>query len=94
MTEELGIFTPHRSVATPYPGSELYDICREEGLLRSDFSLDDLYIRSFSISTPELSNKQLKKTISEGEKYLLFSSLKKKPFMFLRTFLGKFIKNI
>ncbi|MGD0335712.1 MAG: radical SAM protein [Candidatus Omnitrophota bacterium] len=93
LAEELGIFTPHISVATPYPGSELYDICREEGLLRPDFSLDDLYIRSFSISTPELSNKQLKKTISEGEKYLLFSSLKKKPFMFLRTLLGKFIKN-
>ena len=49
LAEELGII-PFISVATPYPGSELYDICREKTHISDDFSLDDLFIRNFSIS--------------------------------------------
>ena len=93
LAAELGIFTPHISIATPYPGSELYDICKEQKYLHPDFSLDDLYIRSFAISTEELDEKKLKKILSNGERYLLISFLKNSPFLFLKVSIGKLFKD-
>ena len=89
----LGVFTPHISIATPYPGSELYDISRERNYLKSDFSLDDLYIRSFAISTGDLNDKKLKNILSAGEKYLLTSFMKKRPFEFLKVIVNKLAKD-
>ena len=60
LAEELEIYSPFISIATPYPGSELYDICREEKYIPDDFSLDNLFIRSFSISTPGLDRRRTK----------------------------------
>lgn len=93
LAEELRIFTPHISIATPYPGSKLYDICKEQKYLRPDFSLDDLYIRSFAISTDELDGKKLKKILSDGEGYLLISFLRNNPVLFLKVSIGKLFKD-
>jgi len=68
--KKLGIYHPHISVATPYPGTDLYDICKEKGYLKPDFSYDDLFIRSFSITTPQWDSEQLQKFLAKAEKYL------------------------
>lgn len=89
LAEELGVFTPHISMATPYPGSELYDICKEKKYLRPDFSLDDLYIRSFAISTRECDGRRLKKILADGERYLLAAFIKNNPVVFLKRCIYK-----
>ncbi|MDD5108783.1 MAG: radical SAM protein [Candidatus Omnitrophica bacterium] len=93
MAAELGIYTPHISIATPYPGSELYDLCKERQLFRPDFSLDDLYIRSFSISTDGLGTQKLKKILADGQQFLLISFLKNKPFVFFKVCMVKLLRN-
>jgi Fe-S oxidoreductase len=92
LAAELGVFMPHISIATPYPGSELYGICKESGYLKPDFTLNDLFIRSFSITTPEMPREKLEKILSEGERYLLISFLKKHPFELLKVIIGKLFK--
>jgi len=90
---KLGVFTPHISIATPYPGSELFRLCQEKSLFRKDFSLDDLYIRSFSISTAVMDGEKLKRILAEGERFLLLSFLKKDPLRFLAVSFAKLIKD-
>src|SRR4030042_2354928 len=82
LAAELGIWHPFVSVATPYPGSELYDICLRKGYLNKNFSLDDLFIRSFSISTEDWDGARLKEIFKEGRKFLLLSYLKSQPLKF------------
>ena len=89
MAEELGIYTPHISIATPYPGSELYALCKERNLLRQDFSLNDLYIRGFAISGSEFENTKLRKIFADGQRYLLISFLKKRPLAFISITIRK-----
>lgn len=83
LAEELEIYSPFISIATPYPGSELYDICREEKYIPDDYSLDDLFIRSFSISTPDWTCEELKDILRQGQRYLRISFLKKHPLGFI-----------
>ena len=82
LAEELEIYSPFISIATPYPGSELYDMCREAKYISDDFSLDDLFIRSFSISTPDWTGEELKDILKQGQRYLRISFLKKHPLRF------------
>ncbi len=93
MAAQLGIYTPHISIATPYPGSALYDLCKERKLFRPDFSLDDLYIRSFAVSTDELGARKLKRILADGQRFLLLSFLKNKPFVFFKVCMVKLLKN-
>ncbi len=93
LAEELGIYFPHISVATPYPGSPLFDLCRERGYLKEGFSLDDLYIRSFSIETEEWDAESLRGILGKGQRYLLLSYIRKQPFAFLRILLSKLLKD-
>ncbi|MFQ5786620.1 MAG: B12-binding domain-containing radical SAM protein [Thermodesulfobacteriota bacterium] len=89
LAADLEIYNPHISVATPYPGSELYDICKEKGYLRDDFSLDDLYIRSFPIKTQDWDDKKLKRIVTDGQKYILTCYFKKHPILFLKTYIKR-----
>lgn len=90
LAEELGIFSPFISIATPYPGSELYELCRKKQYLPDDFNLDDLYIKSFSISTQDMGGQKLKKIVSQGHRYLLFASLRKAPLFFFKNVIMQF----
>ncbi|OGN90897.1 MAG: hypothetical protein A2Z70_04175 [Chloroflexi bacterium RBG_13_48_17] len=99
LAEELEIYHPFISIATPYPGSEIYDICREEKYIPEQFSLDDLFIRSFSISTPDWTGEELKDILKQGQRYLRVSFLKKHPlrfiadsFRFMISSPGKFLR--
>ena len=89
LAKELEIYTPFISVATPYPGTELFEISKKKGYLKDDFSLDDLYIRSFSISTETFDSFRLRKTLKEGQSFLIFSYIMRHPLHFIKRIFFK-----
>jgi len=74
-----GCYTPHVSVATPYPGTELFALCEKNGYFARKFTLDDLFISSFLIKTPDWTEKELKKVFSRGMAYLKMRSMIANP---------------
>lgn len=93
LAKELGIDSTFVSVATPYPGTELYKTCTEKGYLKKDFSLDDLFIRSFSISTEDWSRERLKEIYKEGMRSIIFSPFRRHPIRFLIKYSIRFFKH-
>ncbi|HAG10156.1 MAG TPA: hypothetical protein DCK76_01910 [Desulfotomaculum sp.] len=91
LARDLKIYSPHISIATPYPGSELYDICVQKKYLPDNFSLDDLYIRSFCIATEDWDGKKLKEIYNKGKRYLIISFFKDQPFKFILKGIQKLI---
>jgi magnesium-protoporphyrin IX monomethyl ester (oxidative) cyclase len=85
------IFDPFISVATPYPGSELYDICKEKAYLCEDFSLEDLYIRAYSIRTPGWGEWRLRILMKAGYYYLKVFQALDDPRGFIRL-LGNHVR--
>ncbi|MFC1904259.1 B12-binding domain-containing radical SAM protein [Chloroflexota bacterium] len=83
LAKVLGIFTPFISIATPYPGSELYEVCRKNKYIPDDFSLDDLFIRSFSISTENWTGEEIREIYREGQRFLSISDWKRHPYKLL-----------
>jgi len=76
---ECGCFSPHISVATPYPGTQLYENCVKNGYFSKPFSLNDLFIRSFLIKTPDWKEKDLKRILFKGILYLKLTSIITQP---------------
>jgi magnesium-protoporphyrin IX monomethyl ester (oxidative) cyclase len=76
---DCGCYFPHISVATPYPGTELYDICSREGYFSRPYSLDDLFIRSYLIRTPEFDENDIRKLLRKGKLYLIVRSILAHP---------------
>ena len=81
---DCGCFFPHISVATPYPGSELFENCVEKNYFSRPFTFDDLFIRSFLIQTPDWNGEDLGKTLTKGMLYLKFRHILSNPFAVLR----------
>jgi len=92
--KNMKIYTPFISIATPYPGSELFNLCKDKGYLKNDFSIDDLYIRSFSISTPELPAKKLKNILKWARAYLIFFYIINHPISATRRVFGKILRMV
>jgi magnesium-protoporphyrin IX monomethyl ester (oxidative) cyclase len=93
---KLKLFEPFISVATPYPGSDLYKICKEHDCLSKDFNLEDLYIRKFSISTKEWGECKLRALMTVGYLYLKFFQALENPVLFsikLKEYIKMRIKN-
>lgn len=83
-SRKLKLYSPFISVATPYPGSELYTICRDNGYLSPDFNLEDLYIRKFSIITPHWGDVRLRILMTAGYFYLKIFQALDNPVSFSR----------
>jgi len=81
---DCGCYKPHISIATPYPGSELFEICKQNNFLPKDFTLDHLFIRSFIIETNDWDSQTLKNIFFKGEAYLLYNNIIADPFEFLK----------
>lgn len=56
----------HLSLATPYPGTKLYETCKEQGLFTRPYDLRNLYLWSYMIETPDWTVKQLQEAIANG----------------------------
>jgi len=91
--KEMGVYDAFVSVATPYPGSELYKQCREKGYIKEDYSFDNLYISSFSINTHDWNGEELRKVFLKGCLYLKKYYYLRHPFIFLRDFIRKMFNN-
>lgn len=84
--------TPFFSIATPYPGSALFEQCRNESLFSRKFSFDDLFIRSYLIKTREWDENELKKILRTGLFYLKINKLIYDPLGFIKLALKKIKK--
>lgn len=67
---ENKVFDPFISIATPYPGTELFDICTSRNLFRKKYEYSDLFIRSYLIETPEWTEGDLRDIQAKGRSYL------------------------
>lgn len=85
---DVGCYNPLISIATPYPGTELYKECIEKGYFSREFTLDDLFISSFMLKTPHWNEKTLRRAVFKGIVYLRLKQFINHPNTFL-TFLGK-----
>jgi len=85
--------TPFFSVATPYPGSALFEQCRDYSLFSRKFSFDDLFIRSYLIKTEEWDESELEKILVKGLFYVKINRLIYDPLGFIKAALKK-IKRI
>lgn len=65
-----GVYTPHISVATPYPGTRLLEDCKKNSFLKKEFVLEDLFIRSFLIKTDRWDSRSLENIMLKGSIYL------------------------
>ena len=92
LAREMETHMPHISIATPYPGSELYNICVEKNYLPDDFSLDDLYKRSFLISTENWTAEELRGIYNQGSRSLLMTGIKRHPLKYAKI-VGKGLLN-
>lgn len=86
---ECGCYAPHISVATPYPGTKLFDECIQKGYFSRKFTLDDLFIRSFLIRTPDWNEYDLKKTLLKGHMYLHLRNMLSNPVSGFKRLIGK-----
>lgn len=88
------VFKPHFSIATPYPGTLLFEQCKNEGLFSREFSFDDLFIRSYMIETKEWKAADLKRILKRGSFYLIINKLIYDPFGFAWLTLRKIKRSV
>jgi len=79
---DLGIYYPHISIATPYPGSELYRLCREFGY-SEEILPEDYHIRTANINTDDWKASSLKRFVNRNKHLLYLKGLVKSPLDFL-----------
>lgn len=88
----LGTDNVHFYIATPYPGTELYSICKKEGFLPQDFSMEHLGVKKGSFSTEHFTAEELEKLVAwQTLKYRL-SLLWRNPAAFYRKVIKRFFK--
>ena len=86
---EIGVFHPHISIATPYPGSKLYVECLKKGYISKSLDLDQLFIHTALIHSPTLSPEQVIRLRDEGWGYLLMREKLAHPLRFVGRKLGE-----
>lgn len=79
-------------IATPYPGTELFDICKKGGHLDKDFCLSSLGVKRASISGKYLTREEVEKMVAwETLKYKL-TLIVYNPLAFYRKVIKRFFK--
>jgi len=86
---DCGCYSPFISIATPYPGTELFDNCKKNNHFSRKFSFDDLYIKSYMIKTKDWDEDVLKKVFLRGCLYLAIRNALAHPLVFCRKYLRK-----
>jgi magnesium-protoporphyrin IX monomethyl ester (oxidative) cyclase len=86
--DKLGTDNVSFYLATPYPGTELYKICRDKGYFGKEFALDSLGVKKPSLITPNFSTTELEKMIAYYNLKHKISLLWRSP----KTFYNKVIK--
>ena len=63
--KKLDLNSIQASLASPYPGTEFYDLCRQEGWISSDNFIDDSGHQKCVIDYPNLSNTEIFNSVEE-----------------------------
>ena len=71
-SRKIGIYDPFISIATPYPGTPMLELCIEKGFLVKDFNPANLTIHQYNIETPELPIQKIKKILEDELRKLRF----------------------
>ena len=74
-------------MANPTPGSELHDICVENGYLDKDFSYENIEYNFAHIKTKDFTPEQVEKLVLVQFNKYLFSQLLRHPVKFLKKYL-------
>ncbi|CAD7848695.1 hypothetical protein JY97_15135 [Alkalispirochaeta odontotermitis] len=82
-------YNPHISVATPYPGTELFEGCIENNYFAKVFEFDDLFIRSYMIRTENWDENDLRKILVKGRLYLIIKALFEDPVFIIKKLYEK-----
>lgn len=61
--KKLGIYDPFISIANPYPGTPMLELCVEKKYLVEDFNFLNLSIKRYNIETPQLPIVKFKKIL-------------------------------
>jgi len=88
---KMGVINPHISIATPYPGSDLFNMCSDKGYLIDSFSYDDLFIRSFSIETPDWNKNDLREFLLKARIYLIVRKFISNPLHVCKLIICKIV---
>lgn len=63
--KDMDLNSIQASLASPYPGTEFYDLCREKGWIASDHFLDETGHQKCVINYPNLSNAEIFSSVEE-----------------------------
>jgi radical SAM superfamily enzyme YgiQ (UPF0313 family) len=63
--KQLDLNSIQASLASPYPGTEFYDLCKKEGWISSDDFIDDSGHQKCVINYPHLSNSEIFDSVEE-----------------------------
>ena len=88
---ECGCYSPHVSVATPYPGTQLHENCVKDGLFAAPFSLDNLS-KGFLIKTTDWNEEDLRRLLLKGMLYLKVRNMLDNPYKIFE-FIAKALMN-
>lgn len=78
-------------IATPYPGTELYETCKESNFLPNDFSYARLKVGNANISTSEFSAKELESLVARESFKFRLNQLKNPIIFYHRVIKRLFI---
>lgn len=79
-------------IATPYPGTELFNICKERGYLPKDFVLSVLGVKKASISTICFTAKEIEKMVAWHTFKYKLCLIWHNPLAFYRKVIKRFFK--
>lgn len=91
LAKKWKFYAPFISIATPYPGTEIYEICKEKGYLFKDYNLNNLVIFKHSFETPQWTAQELDDLIERERLILRFHFYIRHPVLLLKRFLSKLI---
>ena len=80
-------------IATPYPGTRLYDICVEGNYLVKDFESETLGVKKGVISTPEFTPSELEKMVSSEKLFFYIRLIFKDPKAFYVKVVKRFVQD-
>jgi magnesium-protoporphyrin IX monomethyl ester (oxidative) cyclase len=89
-----GVYDPHISVATPYPGTDLFEVCKKNNLFSRKYSFDDLFLRSFMIKTKDWDGTDISRVLFRAKFYLKIRQFFSNPIKFSGLVVSKLKKYV
>ncbi|MCG2712070.1 MAG: B12-binding domain-containing radical SAM protein [Candidatus Omnitrophica bacterium] len=80
-------------IATPYPGTRLYDLCVDGNYLVKDFKSETLGVKKGVISTPEFTPSELEKMVSKEKLFFYIRLIFKNPKAFYVKVVKRFVQD-